>query len=87
MQDSEARIDLLRQRAGLGKGSSRRDQEVSEGPQALAVAGPSTLTTASGHINLFEDLEQVCFSTRGIYPIVANNAIVAIFTHSNPNVH
>lgn len=60
MQDSEARIDLLRQRAGLGRAqSSREELEVAV---IAPEAGPSTLTTASGHINLFEDLERVCDS-------------------------
>lgn len=54
-QDAEARIDLLRQRAGLAGPSTQpaiagRDEE----PQA----GPSSLTSG-GHINLFEDLERV----------------------------
>lgn len=59
-QDSEARIDLLRQRAGLVQGKSRRKQDESEDTEPPQ-AGPSILTTATGHINLFEDLEQVSF--------------------------
>lgn len=41
--------------AASGSGSV----STSAGPSANALAGPSTITTASGHINLFEDLERV----------------------------
>ncbi|TFK81345.1 hypothetical protein K466DRAFT_502299 [Polyporus arcularius HHB13444] len=77
LADSEARMDLLRQRAGLagpgskGKRVKERDGEdleraVAERDAAAAaaatetpaIAGPSSLTTTSGHINLFEDLER-----------------------------
>ncbi|KAI0090864.1 hypothetical protein BDY19DRAFT_887583 [Irpex rosettiformis] len=55
LADAEARIELLRQRAGLSKTSSKRTKagDAEEQPQA----GPSSLTTG-GHINLFEDLER-----------------------------
>ncbi|RDX49524.1 hypothetical protein OH76DRAFT_1350686 [Lentinus brumalis] len=65
LADSEVRMDLLRQRAGLaGPGSKgrrvkERDGEDLERATAVAgSAGPSSLTTTSGHINLFEDLER-----------------------------
>ncbi|KAI0821253.1 hypothetical protein BC629DRAFT_1278047 [Irpex lacteus] len=56
LADSEARIELLRQRVGLPNTSSsrRRADDEEEQPQA----GPSSLTSG-GHINLFEDLERV----------------------------
>ena len=65
-------MDLLRQRAGLQgpKAKKHKDRDdvdaqiaraserADEGENAEA-AGPSTLTTKTGHINFFEDLEQV----------------------------
>ncbi|KAI0794967.1 hypothetical protein C8Q75DRAFT_748280 [Abortiporus biennis] len=57
LADSEARIDLLRQRAGLNKPQRVRsdsEDEVSTAPQP----GPSTITTSKGHINFFEDMER-----------------------------
>ena len=66
-------MDLLRQRAGL-QGSrvgrkregddvdlqiARAKEQVAAEEATAAVAGPSTLTSKSGHINFFEDLEQV----------------------------
>ncbi|KXN92796.1 hypothetical protein AN958_04723 [Leucoagaricus sp. SymC.cos] len=63
LADSEARIDLLRQRAGLGgrsKKSSKRKEEESE-PELEAkerIAAGGHLPTTNGHINLFHDVEQ-----------------------------
>lgn len=72
MQDSEARIDLLRQRAGLQGSKPRKNKDKDDVDAQIAqakgrideaesggVPGPSTLTSRTGHINLFEDLEQV----------------------------
>ncbi|KAI1784452.1 hypothetical protein LXA43DRAFT_1122982 [Ganoderma leucocontextum] len=75
LADSEARIDLLRQRAGLQGSKSRKDKDKDkddvdaqiaaaarervDGAEGAAAPGPSTtLTSRTGHINLFEDLEQ-----------------------------
>ncbi|TDL15187.1 hypothetical protein BD410DRAFT_778281 [Rickenella mellea] len=57
LADSEARIQLLRDRAGSSK--SRRKQEEEEEKALLRQAtAPREAPTPSGHINLFEDLEQ-----------------------------
>ena len=57
MQDSEARLDLLRGRAGGSKRVKGKDGEV---PQPQPMAALTTISTSSGHINLFADFEQVC---------------------------
>ncbi|EIW56230.1 uncharacterized protein TRAVEDRAFT_152872 [Trametes versicolor FP-101664 SS1] len=77
LADSEARIDLLRARAGLagGKGKKKKRDEDEFEAAAAALAGPSTenetavttLTSARGHINLFEDLE------RSVVPVPAQD--------------
>ncbi|KXN92797.1 hypothetical protein AN958_04724 [Leucoagaricus sp. SymC.cos] len=63
LADSEARIDLLRQRAGLsgrGKKSSKRKEEESEPELEVEerIAAGGQLPTTNGHINLFHDVEQ-----------------------------
>ncbi|KAG9217832.1 hypothetical protein CCMSSC00406_0005202 [Pleurotus cornucopiae] len=66
LADSEARIDLLRERAGMKRDSSssksrKRDDFGEErlGDQIAATSAPQpALTNHNGHINLFEDLEQ-----------------------------
>lgn len=60
-QDSEARIDLLRQRAGAHSAYSRHDDD----DHGLPQAGLSSISLG-GHINLFEDLERV--SSRILLP-------------------
>ena len=40
-----------------------RERGQARDPERAAEAGPSTLTSASGHINLFEDLERVSHSS------------------------
>lgn len=55
LQDAEARIELLRQRAGLASQSKAPVDDI----DTSSGAGPSSLTSG-GHINLFEDLERVC---------------------------
>lgn len=57
LQDAEARIELLRQRAGLASQSKAPVDDI----DTSSGAGPSSLTSG-GHINLFEDLERVCFN-------------------------
>ncbi|TCD61153.1 hypothetical protein EIP91_008833 [Steccherinum ochraceum] len=59
LADSEARIDLLRHRAGLGfaKTSKQRDVDTNEAAHQPE-AGPSSLATTQGHINFFADLEK-----------------------------
>lgn len=55
LADAEARIELLRQKAGLSKAvNHQRDDAVDDQEPR---AGPSSLTSG-GHINLFEDFEQ-----------------------------
>ncbi|KAG2097977.1 uncharacterized protein F5147DRAFT_656215 [Suillus discolor] len=54
---AEARLDLLRERAGLGKGKGKKkenDMKAIEDAKASIIARDSN----QGHINLFEDLEQ-----------------------------
>ncbi len=68
-QDAEARISLLRERAGIGgKKKSRREEEREQEEAILSrstFAEPAKDSTPtlelsdSKHINLFEDLEQV----------------------------
>ncbi|KAI0916674.1 hypothetical protein AcV5_003096 [Taiwanofungus camphoratus] len=53
LADSEARIDLLRQRAGAHSAYSRHDDD----DHGLPQAGLSSISLG-GHINLFEDLER-----------------------------
>ncbi|KZO94394.1 hypothetical protein CALVIDRAFT_539129 [Calocera viscosa TUFC12733] len=64
MADAEARIDLLRQRAGQKKTKKKRDEEEelnfdASQPVASTSAAtlPDTLQTAEGHVNLFAPLE------------------------------
>ncbi|KAH9918570.1 uncharacterized protein BXZ73DRAFT_52910 [Epithele typhae] len=71
LADSEARMELLRQRAGVKRvrahdGSDledalqkqRDEQERGLEKDGVPEAGPSSLTNAKGHINLFEDIER-----------------------------
>ncbi|KAI0686251.1 hypothetical protein C8Q76DRAFT_762202 [Earliella scabrosa] len=72
LADSEARMELLRERAGLTgvkRGKRRNDDddleraiqerdEKERDSERAADAVPAMLTSASGHINLFEDLER-----------------------------
>ncbi|KAF5337937.1 hypothetical protein D9758_013087 [Tetrapyrgos nigripes] len=69
LADSEARIDLLRERAGLTAGPSKKSKKRLEEEEELLQLAKSTeevtsaattakLTTKDGHINFFEDLEQ-----------------------------
>ncbi|KAI5119458.1 hypothetical protein M0805_008394, partial [Coniferiporia weirii] len=69
-QDAEARLTLLRERAGVSSKSKRKEEQERErellkqatDPDARreAIAGQSSLTATGGgkHINLFEELEQ-----------------------------
>ncbi|KAF7420970.1 hypothetical protein PC9H_011489 [Pleurotus ostreatus] len=62
LADSEARIDLLRERAGTQRDSSgrrsRKRDDFDEEKVATTSAPQPALTNPNGHINLFEDLEQ-----------------------------
>ncbi|KAI0643958.1 hypothetical protein C8Q79DRAFT_973603 [Trametes meyenii] len=85
LADSEARMDLLRLRAGLGGpgsgsgskgGGKTRKADDDEGDEDVVGGGPSgtatagagsvpTLTSATGHINFFEDLERSVIPVHG----------------------
>ncbi|KAJ6518983.1 hypothetical protein C8R45DRAFT_1048106 [Mycena sanguinolenta] len=63
--DSEARIDLLRERAG-SKSSSNRRKDDGDLANLMAEGGsmrPAVLPTTGGHINFFEDLEHNAIAT------------------------
>ncbi|KDQ52245.1 hypothetical protein JAAARDRAFT_50362 [Jaapia argillacea MUCL 33604] len=69
LADSEARIDLLRLKAGLdrkGKGKKREEDDmtaIENRVQDVEVSLETTsIVTAKGHINLFEDIEQQTMS-------------------------
>lgn len=62
LADSEARIDFLRERSGLGKAGKGKQKESIED----ITGGVGLLASGSGgHINFFEDLEQVLSSSSG----------------------
>ncbi|KIM75277.1 hypothetical protein PILCRDRAFT_13695, partial [Piloderma croceum F 1598] len=58
LADSEARIDLLRGKAGLGGGSKVKGKEKEKETIADVTGRTGLLTGSGGHINFFEDLEQ-----------------------------
>ncbi|CAK5274416.1 unnamed protein product [Mycena citricolor] len=58
LADSEARIELLRERSGGKKMSKRREEEkILEQATSHGSLKPAVLPTSGGHINFFEDLE------------------------------
>ena len=59
LADSEARIDLLRGKAGLGAGGKGKGKEKEKESVESITGGVGLLTGNGGHINFFEDLEQV----------------------------
>ncbi|KAF8496588.1 hypothetical protein JB92DRAFT_2817852 [Gautieria morchelliformis] len=64
MADSEARLDLLRGRAGDAKRLKQKDSKgEGEESQQLPVPALTTISTTAGHINLFADFEQHATST------------------------
>ncbi|KZT67600.1 hypothetical protein DAEQUDRAFT_713106 [Daedalea quercina L-15889] len=68
LADSEARMDLLRQRAGLAsrpttKRSNEEEDFEAERSEKTEV-GPSSITSG-GHINLFEDIERQMIPVHG----------------------
>ncbi|KZP06680.1 hypothetical protein FIBSPDRAFT_876287 [Athelia psychrophila] len=76
LADSEARIDLLRHRNGLGaagnkkgKGRDKDKETIDDIRGAPALAGPASLVGQGGHINLFEDLEQEAEETEKGVPL------------------
>jgi len=58
LADTEARLTLLRERAGLGS----EETKAVDGDTGASVGqtGTGNSTGSRKHINLFEDLEQVC---------------------------
>ncbi|KAF8580271.1 hypothetical protein K439DRAFT_1231550, partial [Ramaria rubella] len=60
--DSEARLDLLRGRASGSKRSLKR-KEGEEPPPLPEMAALTTISTSTGHINLFADFEQHAMTT------------------------
>jgi len=67
LADSEARIDLLRGKAGLGsgpKGKGKQKETIED------ITGGAGLSKGSGgHINFFEDLEQVRYSNPSLISV------------------
>ncbi|KIJ56196.1 hypothetical protein M422DRAFT_23529 [Sphaerobolus stellatus SS14] len=59
LADSEARLDLLRGRSGSKKLKRKDEDEIPE-PQPVPVL--QSISTSSGHINLFADIEQQTMS-------------------------
>jgi len=64
VKDAEARIDLLRQRVGVSDSSEKKKKKRRDDDDMKYIASSSSMQTAvlpttNGHINLFEDLEQV----------------------------
>jgi len=57
LADAEARLDVLRDRAGLGKGKGKKKEDDLKAIEDAKVAIASS-SSNQGHINLFEDLEQ-----------------------------
>ena len=57
-------MQLLRERAGLGVKSGKEKRKEEERREREILAGATTFkepaAVKGGHINLFEDLEQVC---------------------------
>lgn len=67
LADAEARLALLRERAGIGGKGKERASEVEDSANAVLGPGSGTGIGSGRHINLFEDLEQVsiaCISYR-----------------------
>ncbi|KAF9042330.1 hypothetical protein BJ165DRAFT_264220 [Panaeolus papilionaceus] len=68
LADSEARMDLLRERAGLVEGGPEKKKKKHRNDDDMkAIASgssmtPAVLPTTNGHINLFEDLEQLALA-------------------------
>ena len=64
VQDSEARMQLLRDRAGLGAKSGKEKKKEEEQKEKALLDRATSRNDVSGsskaaHINFFEDLEQV----------------------------
>ncbi|KAH9487435.1 Leukocyte receptor cluster member 1-like protein [Psilocybe cubensis] len=60
LADSEARIDLLRERAGVSEKAEKKKRRNEDDTKHIASTSsmqPAVLPTTNGHINLFEDLE------------------------------
>lgn len=75
LADSEARIDLLRGKVGLGGAGKGKGKKKESNEDIIGVGtGAGSLIGSGGHINFFEDLEQVGFSV-----------FVRLFLILNPN--
>ncbi|OAX38482.1 hypothetical protein K503DRAFT_691461 [Rhizopogon vinicolor AM-OR11-026] len=57
LADAEARLDVLRERAGLGKGKGKKKEDDMKPIEDAKIAIAAS-SSNKGHINLFEDLEQ-----------------------------
>jgi len=57
LADAEARIDLLRSRAGVSSKPNKRQQEREE-EKLLSQRTSDVIESTQGHVNLFEDLEK-----------------------------
>ncbi|KAF5379311.1 hypothetical protein D9757_007662 [Collybiopsis confluens] len=61
LADSEARIDLLRQKSGSSK--RKVDEELLQLASTSTSTSTPVISTSNGHINFFEDLEQNAIAT------------------------
>ncbi|KAF8641777.1 hypothetical protein AX16_009803, partial [Volvariella volvacea WC 439] len=65
LADAEARIERLRERAGISSSASRK-KDKNDDMAILQQSGGSfqttNLPTTNGHINFFQDLEQECYA-------------------------
>lgn len=67
LADAEARLGLLRERAGIGgKGKEKADDVEGSSSAALGPSGGNRIGSGK-HINLFEDLEQVRVACMSCY--------------------
>jgi len=79
VQDAEARMDLLRQRAGTSDSSEKKGKRRKDDDDMKLIASSSSmrvaaLPTTNGHINLFEDLEHVCHLTTLVFMV--HNSVI-----------
>lgn len=79
LADAEARIDLLRSRAGVPSKPNRRQQEKEE-EKLLNKRTSDVIESSQGHVNLFEDLEkhEMIISTKAKKPAAETEKGVAL---------